>query len=165
MLVFLTLYMSSSFEVMHCKHHNQSTEAYGPLVFFFFFVPAITAIFKIAILGLETWNLEKGPEVADGLSFYPRGSEMSLFLLYRQRFPRYGPIFKIAIFGLETWNLKKVVEVAYGPSFYPRGSKLSLFSLYGQRFPSYSYSSASFVQIPGFMPKYGKFENQPLSQK
>ncbi len=31
----LTLNMSRSFEVMHCKHHNQSTEAYGPLVLYF----------------------------------------------------------------------------------------------------------------------------------
>ncbi len=34
MLAFLTL--SRSFEVMHCKHLNQSTEAYGPLVFLLF---------------------------------------------------------------------------------------------------------------------------------
>ncbi len=27
--------MSSSFEVMHCKIHNQSTEAYGTLVYVF----------------------------------------------------------------------------------------------------------------------------------
>ncbi len=32
MLIFLTLNMSRSFEVMHCNNHNQSTEAYGPLV-------------------------------------------------------------------------------------------------------------------------------------
>ena len=32
MLVFLTLNRSRSFEVMHYKHHDQSTEAYGPLV-------------------------------------------------------------------------------------------------------------------------------------
>ena len=29
----LTLNMSRSFEVIHCKPHNQRTEAYGPLVF------------------------------------------------------------------------------------------------------------------------------------
>ncbi len=51
----------------------------------------------------------------------PGGAELSLFSLYGQRFPRYGPIFKITIFGHETWNLKKGPEVANGPSFYNRG--------------------------------------------
>ncbi len=67
----------------------------------------------------------------------PKGSKLSLFLLYGQRFPRYRPIFKIAIFGLETWQVAKVPEVAHIPSFYPRGSKFSLFLLYGQRFLKY----------------------------
>ncbi len=31
-----------------------------------------------------------------------KGWKLSLFSLYRQRFPRYGPIFKIAVFGYET---------------------------------------------------------------
>ncbi len=85
------------------------------------------------------WNLElkKVPEVAYAPSFYPRGSKLSLFLLYWQQFPRYGPIFKIAIFGHETWNLKKVPKVVYAISFYPSGSKLSLLLLYGQRFLRY----------------------------
>ncbi len=64
----------------------------------------------------------------------PGGSKLSLFLLYGQRFPRYGLISKIAIYGHENWNLRKVPEVAYGPSFYPRGSNLSPFSLYRQPF-------------------------------
>ncbi len=46
-------------------------------------------------------------------SFYPRGSKLSLFLLYRHRFPRYRPIFKIAIFGHVTWQVAKVPEVAH----------------------------------------------------
>ena len=33
--------------------------------------------------------------------FPPWGSKFSLFLLYGQRFMRYGPIFKIAIFGMK----------------------------------------------------------------
>ncbi len=92
---------------------------------------------KLPYLGMKLGIWKKVPEVAYGSSFYPRGSKLSLFTFYRQRFPRYGTIFKITIFGHETWNLEKVPEVAYGPSFYPRGSKLSLFSLYGQRFPRY----------------------------
>ncbi len=56
-----------------------------------------------------------------------RGSKLSLLLLDRQWFPRYGPIFKIAIFGHETWPLAKVPAVAHIASFYPKGSKLSLF--------------------------------------
>ena len=66
--------------------------------------------------------------------FLPRGSKLSLFWLYGQAFPRYGPMgveiklifplraavseiradfFKIAIFGHETWPLAKVPEVAH----------------------------------------------------
>ncbi len=80
-------------------------------------------------------NLASGqiPEVAHIPSFYPRELKLTLFLLYGQRFPRYGPIFKIAIFGHETWPLAKVPEVAHNSilPFYPRESKLSLFLLYG----------------------------------
>ncbi len=66
----------------------------------------------------------------------PEGSKLSLFLLYGQRFPRYGPIFKIVIFGHETWQVAKVPEVAHIGllSFYHRGSTLSLLLLYGQQF-------------------------------
>ncbi len=44
MLVFLTLNMSRSFEVMHCKHHNQSTEAYGPLVLHHITITAVSSL-------------------------------------------------------------------------------------------------------------------------
>ncbi len=44
--------------------------------------------------------------------------KLSLFLLYGQRFTRYGPIFKIAIFGHETWQVAKVPHI---DSVYPRG--------------------------------------------
>ena len=64
------------------------------------------------------WNLEFEERSQSCIcTFYPRGSKLSLFLLYRQPFSRYGPIFKIGIFGHETWNLKKVPEVAYEPLF------------------------------------------------
>ncbi len=98
-------------------------------------------------------------------SFYPSGSKLSLFLLYRQRFPRYRPIFKIAIFGHETWQVAKVPEVAHMFCFYPRGSKLSLFLLYGQRFPRYrpifkiaifgheTWQVAKVPHIPSFYPR------------
>ena len=56
-------------------------------------VSEIRANFQITIFGHETWQVDKVPEVALILSFYPRGSKLSLFLLYGQRFPRYGPIF------------------------------------------------------------------------
>ncbi len=56
----------------------------------------------------------------------PKGSKLSLFLLYGQRFPRYGPIFKIAIFRHETGQMAKVPEVAYTPSFYPKGVEIEL---------------------------------------
>ena len=51
-------------------------------------VSGIWADFEITIFGHETWNLKKGPEVAYGPSFYPRGSKLSSFSLYRQRFSR-----------------------------------------------------------------------------
>ncbi len=57
--------------------------------------------------------LKRFTEVAYGPSFYPRGSKLSLFSLYGQRFPRYGSIFKIAIFGHKTWPLAKVPEIAH----------------------------------------------------
>ena len=60
-------------------------------------------------------------------SFYPRGSELNLFLLCVHRFLKYGPI----------WQVAKVPEVAHIHSFCPRGSKLGLFLLYGQRFLRY----------------------------
>ncbi len=62
--------------------------------------------------------LKRFTEVAYELSFYPRGSNLSLFSLYGQRFPRYGPMLKNTIFEHETeWILKKGTEVAYGPSW------------------------------------------------
>ncbi len=85
------------------------------------------------------WNLAIGQssKVAHRPSFYPKGSKLSLFLLYGQPFLKYRPIFKIAIFGHETWQVAKVPEVAHIHSFYPRGAKITLFMLYGTRFPRY----------------------------
>ena len=70
-------------------------------------------IFKIAIFGHEIYPLAKVPEFAHILSFYPKGSKLSLFLLYGQWFQRYVSIIKIAIFGHETWPLAKVLEVTH----------------------------------------------------
>ena len=86
--------------------------------------------FQLAIFGHETWPLAKVPEVAHTLSFYPKGSKLSLFLLYGQRFLRYGPIFKIAIFGHETWSLATVPYVAH-TLFLPQGVEIEL--IFGQR--------------------------------
>ncbi len=47
------------------------------------------------------------------LSFYPRGSKLSLFWFYRLRFPRYRTIFKIAQFGHETWPLANSRSCTY----------------------------------------------------
>ncbi len=58
--------------------------------------------------------------------FLPQVSKLSLFSLYWQRFPRYGPIFKIAIFGHETWPLAKVPEVAHILHKLPPESQISL---------------------------------------
>ena len=63
-------------------------------------------IFKIAIFGHETCmairQSARSRIARYILSFHSRGSKLSLFSLYGQQFPRYGPIFKIAIFGHET---------------------------------------------------------------
>ncbi len=89
---------------------------------------------KPPYFGIKLGHLQQFQKL-DINSFYPRGSKLSCFSLYRQPFLRYGPIFKIAMFGNETWQVAKVPEVAHIPSFYPKGSKL--FLLYGQRFPRY----------------------------
>ena len=88
-------------------------------------------IFKLAILGHETWLLAKVPEIAHMLSFYPSGSKFSLFWLYGQQFPRYGPIFKIAI----GQSSRSCTHTPYLPS--GGGGGLVLFSLYEQRFLRY----------------------------
>ncbi len=59
-------------------------------------------------------------------SFYPQGSKLSLFSLYRHRFPRYWQFFKIAIFEHEAFPLAKVPEVAHilSFSFCPQGVEI-----------------------------------------
>ncbi len=59
----------------------------------------IKMILKIAIFGHETWPLAKVPEVAHILS-YTRGSKLSLFSLYGQRFPRCGQFSKLWYLGI-----------------------------------------------------------------
>ncbi len=118
--------------------------------------PRYGPIFKIAIFGHETWPLAKVPEVAQThvppvLSFYPRGAKLSLFSLYGQRFPRYGPIFKFAIFGHETWPSAKVPEVSHIASFYPWGAKLSYFRSTGSGFRD----SGRFSKLPHLGMKIG----------
>ncbi len=91
---------------------------------------------KLPYLGM---NLSHWPKLQNVVPFYPTGSKLSLFLLYGQRFPRYGPIFKIVILGHDSWPLAKVSEVAHIHvlSFYHRESKLSLFWHYGPRLRRY----------------------------
>ncbi len=90
-------------------------------------VSDIWADFQNCHIWALTWQVGKVPEVAHIHSFYPRGAKLSLFLLYGQRFVRYGPIFKIVIFGYETSQVAKVREVAHIHIFCSRVSKLSLF--------------------------------------
>ena len=63
---------------------------------------------------------------------FAMGSKLSLFLPYRQRFPRYGPIFKIC--HIWTQNLARSAHTLFLPH---RVEKLNLFLLHGQRFPRY----------------------------
>ena len=77
--------------------------------------------FKFPYLGMKSRNWRNVPKFAYVLSFYPRGSKISLFSLYRQPFSRYETIFKISIFWHLILNLKKGPKVAYVLSFYPKG--------------------------------------------
>ncbi len=57
----------------------------------------------------------------------PARWKLSLFSLYRQWFPRYGPIFKIATFGHETWPLAKFQKLQiYGTLFLSHGVETEL---------------------------------------
>ena len=95
---------------------------------FFLYGQRFQTVFKIAVFGHETWPLAKVPKVAHRLSLYPKGSKLSLFSLYWQRFLRYWPIFKIVIFGHETWSLTKV-----NTFFLPHGVEIELiFALWAE---------------------------------
>ncbi len=85
-------------------------------------------IFKIAIFEHETWQVAKVPEVVHTLSFYPRGSKLSLSSLYWEQFPRYGPIFKTANFGHEKFQKLHILSLHYPP---PPESQISLRLSYG----------------------------------
>ena len=83
---------------------------------------ALRAAVSEVLADFQNFHIWAGiPEVAHTLSFSPREPKLSLFLLYGQHFPRYGPIFKLAIFWHETWQVTKVPEVEHVCSFYTRG--------------------------------------------
>ena len=92
---------------------------------------------KLPYLGMKLGKWPKFQKLHIYPLSTPGGRNWGYFLLYGQRFPRYGPSFKIPIFGHETW------QVASGQSsrsctytlFLPQGWTLNLFLLYGQRFP------------------------------
>ncbi len=72
--------------------------------------PRYVPFFKIDIQLYLGMKLGKWPKFQKSHIYplsTPGGANLSLFLLYAQRFPRYGPICKIAIFGHETWPLAK----------------------------------------------------------
>ncbi len=94
-------------------------------------------VIKIVTFGHETWPLAKVPEVAHIPSSYPKGMKLSLFSLYWQRFPRYGPIFKLPYLGMKLGQWPKYQKLHIYPLSTPRGLKFSLFSPHRQRFPRY----------------------------
>ncbi len=59
------------------------------------------SLFKIAIFGHETWPVAKVPDVAYIPSLFPKGSKLSLFSLYWQRFLRYRPFSKLPYLGMK----------------------------------------------------------------
>ena len=67
----------------------------------------------------------------------PGGSKLSIFSVYGQQFPRYGPIFKIAILGMKLGNWAKFQKLRIYCLSTPGGQKFSLFSIYMQRFLRY----------------------------
>ena len=82
---------------------------------------------KTAIFAHETWLLAKVllHTIIHVHSFYLRRSKLSLFLLYRQRFLRYGPISKIALLA---WNLAtgKISRSCTYNIFLPNGVEIEL---------------------------------------
>ena len=58
----------------------------------------MSGFLKLPYLGMKHGHRPKFQKLRIP-SFYPSGSKLSLFSLYGQLFPRYGPIFKISIFG------------------------------------------------------------------
>ena len=98
-------------------------------------------------------------------NFYPQGAKLSLFLLHRQRFPRYGPIFKIDIIWHETCLSVIVPEVAHIPSFYQREQNWAYFCSIG----SGCRDKRRLLKLPylgmklGHWPKCQKSHQYPLS--
>ena len=78
-------------------------------------------IFKITIFGHETWPLARVPEVSHivVLSFYLRGSKLSLFSLYGQRFLRYVVSLNMPYLGMKLED----PEVAHILCFYTVGGR------------------------------------------
>ncbi len=101
----------------------------------------------------------KVPDVAYILSFYPNGSKLSLFSLYGQRFPRYGPIFKINVFGHKIWNLKKSSRSCIWILFLlPEGWNLPYIRSTGSGFPvrvslTFNFSPFNYVKITQIFAK------------
>ncbi len=96
---------------------------------------------KIPYLGMKLCHWQKIQTLHIYSLSTPKKLKFSLFSLYGQPFPRYGPIFKIAIFA--TWNSvtdKRCRRCTY-TLFLPTLSKCSWVSLYGQRFPGYGNPS------------------------
>ena len=92
---------------------------------------------KLPYLGMKLCHWPKCQKLHIYPLSTPGRSKLSLFYLYGQRFPRYGPIFKITILRYESWQGAKVPEVAQIASFYPNGLKLRLFLLYAKQFLRY----------------------------
>ncbi len=91
---------------------------------------------KLSYSGMNLGHCEKRYRSCTILSFYLRWSKLSLFLLYRQRIPRYGRIFKIAIFEheLEHWPISSrsctyimYMYTLFSPGGGGWGAKMSLF--------------------------------------
>ncbi len=65
-------------------------------------------MFQIAIFGHETWPLTKVSEVAHILSFYPRGLQLSLFLVYGSGFWDTGQFSTFPYLGMKLGHWPKI---------------------------------------------------------
>ncbi len=83
---------------------------------------------KVPYLGMKLGHWQKK---SHNLHIHPPSTpegkvKLSLFLLYRLRFPRYGPIFTSAIFGRETWQVVRVHRSCRCTLFLQQGIEIEL---------------------------------------
>ena len=108
------------------------------------------------------WKIQKLPIC---LLSTQKGSKMSLLLLYRQRFPRYGPIFKNALLRMKLGDWWKIEELHIWSLSTPGGWNWAYFPSTGSGFQDMGrFSKLPFWGMKlGHWPKFQKLHIYPLS--